>query len=139
MQTIILDTNVFVSAILSPAGASHAILRSCLKKKYQPLMGNALFLEYEDLIARDKLFKTCILNKKERNILLDAFLSTCRWVTIYYSWRPNLKDEADNHLVELAVAGNADYLVTKNRKDFQYPELHFGFQLVDPITFLKEI
>ena len=139
MQKIILDTCVFVSAILGQAGASRAVLRACFEGRYQPLMGNTLFLEYEDLITRDELFATCKLNSKERNILLDSFLSTCQWITVYYSWRPNLRDEADNHLVELAVAGNADYLVTKNRKDFQYPELHFNeFQVIDPITLLKE-
>ncbi len=103
-------------------------------------MGNALFLEYEDLMARDRLFAQCALDAAERNVLLDAFLSTCQWTTVYYGWRPNLKDEADNHLIELAVAGGADFLVTKNSKDFENPELAFGgFHIVDPITFLKEI
>lgn len=103
-------------------------------------MGNALFREYEDLLQRDHIFANCILDKDERIILLDAFLSTCEWVTVYYRWRPNLRDEADNHLIELAVAGGADYLVTKNIKDFKNPELQFpALQIIDPIAFLKEI
>jgi putative PIN family toxin of toxin-antitoxin system len=140
MQKIVLDTCVFVSALLGPSGASRAALRACLEKRCLPLMGNALFLEYEDLPARDRLFAQCGLDGEERGILLDAFLSTCQWVTVYYGWRPNLKDEADNHLVELAVAGGADFLVTKNIKDFQNPELSFdGLRIIDPVTLLKEV
>ena len=139
MERIILDTNIFVSAILGSGGASRAILRYCLEKKFLPLMGNALFREYEDLLQRDQIFASCILDKNKRVNLLDAFLSACEWVTVYYRWRPNLRDEADNHLIELAVAGGADYLVTKNIKDFKNPELHFpALQIIDPIAFLKE-
>jgi len=137
MQKIVLDTCVFVSAILGPAGASRAVLRACLEEKYQPLMGNALFLEYEDLLARQQVFTHCVLNKQERDVLLDSFLSTCRWITIYYGWRPNLKDESDNHLIELAVAGGADFLVTKNTRDFRNPDLRLnGFHVIDPVTLL---
>ncbi|MCU7244485.1 MAG: PIN domain-containing protein [Microcystis aeruginosa WS75] len=40
-------------------------------------------------------------------------------------WRPNLKDEADNHLVELAIAGSAGIIVTNNIRDFHNTELLF--------------
>ncbi|MCC5647134.1 PIN domain-containing protein [Nostoc sp. CHAB 5824] len=43
----------------------------------------------------------------------------------YNLWRPNLKDEADNHLIELAVTGNAQIIATHNVKDFQNAELLF--------------
>ncbi|WP_368500055.1 PIN domain-containing protein, partial [Moraxella sp.] len=43
--------------------------------------------------------------------MLNALLSICEWVRIFYLWRPNLKDEGDNHLIELAVAGNANIIV----------------------------
>ena len=48
---------------------------------------------------------TSPLTPKEREDLLDAFLSVCEWVPIYFLWRPNLPDEGDNHLMELVVAG----------------------------------
>jgi predicted transcriptional regulator len=74
-------------------------------RRYQPLMGTTLFLEYEAIMAREMLFAACHLTREERETLLDAFLSVCRWQKVYYAWRPNLPDEADNHLVELAIAG----------------------------------
>ncbi|WP_395147926.1 putative toxin-antitoxin system toxin component, PIN family (plasmid) [Moraxella atlantae] len=52
---------------------------------------------------------------------------------VSYLWRPNLKDEGDNFIVELAVAGNADYIVTRNLKDFRQSELVFdSFKVITP-------
>ncbi|WP_205747784.1 putative toxin-antitoxin system toxin component, PIN family [Desulforhopalus sp. IMCC35007] len=140
MKKIVLDTSVFVSALLGPKGASRAVLRGCLEKKYTPLMGNALFQEYEDLVKREQLFRNCPLSLHERNTLLDAILSICQWVTIYYGWRPTLRDEADNHLIELGIAGGASFLITKNIKDFKNPELQFPqLKVIDPVSFIKEV
>ena len=52
-------------------------------------------------------------------------MAICEWVQVYYLWRPNLKDEGDNHLIELAVAGGAQLLVSYNLRDFQNAELLF--------------
>jgi putative PIN family toxin of toxin-antitoxin system len=136
---IVLDTNIFVAALLGPTGASRRVLRGCLNKRYQPLMGMALLTEYEDVSGRQELFIRCSLTAHEREKFLDALLSVCRWTRIYYSWRPNLRDEGDNHLIELAVAGNADYLVTKNLRDLRSGELRFpALRCVLPETLLQE-
>ena len=103
---VVLDTNIFVSALLGK-GASRAVLRACLEGRLQPLMGAALFAEYESLMGRESVFRGCRLPAQQRDELLNSFLSVCRWTTIYYGWRPNLRDEGDNHLIELAVAGSA--------------------------------
>ncbi|MBV7335544.1 PIN domain-containing protein [Chloroflexi bacterium TSY] len=52
-------------------------------------------------------------------------MSVCQWVSIYFLWRPNLKDEGDNHLIELAVAGGANIIVTNNLRDFRNAEIAF--------------
>jgi putative PIN family toxin of toxin-antitoxin system len=136
---LVLDTNVFVSALLGPGGASRALLRACLLRRYQPLMGTTLFLEYEAVMAREMLFATCHLTREEREVLLDAFLSVCHWQKVYYAWRPNLPDEADNHLVELAVAEGATAIVTYNTRDFMRAELHFpGLRIVQPGALVSE-
>jgi uncharacterized protein len=103
-------------------------------------MGAALFTEYESLLSRERLFEHCRLNAQEREAVLNAFLSVCRWTTIYFGWRPNLRDEADNHLIELAVAGGASVLVTRNIRDFRGAELQFpGLRVLSPEEFVKEI
>lgn len=136
---VVIDTNVFIGACLRQ-GACRAVIGACLEEKLIPLMGVTLFSEYEDVLGRSELFMNCRLNVAERNELLDIFLATCRWTRIYYGWHPNLRDEGDNHLVELAVAGGAKYIVTRNLRDVAKMELFFpGLQAVLPETILKEL
>jgi uncharacterized protein len=137
---IVLDTSVFVSALLGSSGASREVLRACLDGRLRPLMGAALFAEYESLLGRSELFEKGHLEPAEREAVLNGFLSVCRWTNIYYGWRPNLRDEGDNHLVELAVAGSAAAIVTKNVRDLRSGELCFpGLRILQPAEALKEI
>ena len=122
---IVIDTNVFIGAIINAQGLNREMIRRCLLGEYQPLMGNALFSEYESVIEREEIIARCPLDRSEVFDLLAAFLSVSEWINIYYSWRPNLKDEGDNHVIELAVAGNAKIIATNNIKDFQKTELIF--------------
>jgi putative PIN family toxin of toxin-antitoxin system len=131
---IVVDTNVFISVLVGQSeSASRELVRQCLRGKYQPLMGNALFAEYQDVVNRDNITALCPLTTNEKTNLLAAFMNVCQWIRVYYLWRPNLPDEADNHLIELAVAGNAQIIATKNIKDFQRSQLEFSqFQILKP-------
>jgi len=103
-------------------------------------MGAALFAEYESLLSRTELFERSLLVLAEREAVLNGFLSVCHWTNIYYGWRPNLRDEGDNHLIELAVAGGAEAIVTKNIRDLSSGELRFpGLRILQPADLLKEI
>jgi uncharacterized protein len=123
-RTIVVDTNVFIGALLG-RGASNRLVDACLAGEFQPLMGAALFSEYEDVVSREALFASSLLGRKEREEVLDIFLASCRWVHVYFAWRPNLRDEADNHLIELALAGGAEAVVTMNKRDLSSGELRF--------------
>lgn len=125
MFPVVVDTNVLVGALLKQGGAARRIVRACLAGDYQPLIGAALFAEYEGLLAREALWANSLLSARERDEVFDGFLSVCRWVEVFFAWRPNLPDEADNHLVELAVAGNAIAIVTRNIRDLVRGELRF--------------
>lgn len=134
---VVVDTNVFVGACLGQ-GPSAAVVAACLQGSCQPLMGAALLAEYEDVLGRAALFKRSRLDADERSELLDIFVAQCRWTRIYYGWRPNLRDEGDNHLVELAVAGGADCICTHNLRDLNAHELTFpGLSLATPAQLLK--
>ena len=135
---IVVDSNVFIGACLG-AGASNAAVTQCLAGNARPLMGNALFSEYEDVLARSTLFTKSRLNMGERDELFDIFAATCEWIRVYYQWRPNLRDESDNHLIELAVAGNAQYIVTRNIRDLVSGQLAFPhLKIVTPEQYLKD-
>jgi predicted nucleic acid-binding protein len=115
------------------------MIEACLAGRFQPLMGAALLAEYEDVLARPALFAKCRLSLKERSELLDIFLATCRWTRIYFGWRPNLRDEGDNHLVELAMAGGASCIVTHNVRDLKNMELKFpGLAIATPAQLLAK-
>jgi hypothetical protein len=59
---------------------------------------------------------------------------------VLFRWRPNLADESDNHLVELAVAGGATAIVTNNVRDLRSGELVFpDIGIMTPAEFLKTL
>lgn len=124
MVELVIDTNVFVAGLRSSDGASREVLRRVLTKRYIPLFGNALWMEYCDLLDRPVFGDAT--TAEERRVILAALASCGRWTSVYYGWRPNLPDEADNHLIELALAGGAQGIVTHNTKDLCRGELRLG-------------
>ena len=91
------------------------------------------------MLARPGLFQRSPVSNEERHALWAAIIHRCLWVRVYYLWRPNLPDEADNHVVELAVAGNAEAIVTHNTRDFRQNELRFpGLTVVTPGALIAE-
>ena len=133
MPIIVVDTNILVAALLRGGGSARAVLRACLNVQYQAVLGPALLAEYEDVLGRSDLFADSVLSIKERGELFDGFLNRCRWVEVFYAWRPNLPDEADNHLIELAMAAQADAIVTRNVRDLSRGELKFpSFRVLRP-------
>jgi len=75
----------------------------------------------------------------ERQSVLAALARRGRWVTVYYGWRPNLPDEGDNHLIELALAGGAQGIVTHNLRDLRGGQLRLGnLRVMAPAQCLEE-
>jgi putative PIN family toxin of toxin-antitoxin system len=136
-MVVVVDTSVFVAALRSAGGGSRQILRLSLQGRVQPLMGHKLFLEYGDVLGRPATFRGCPVSAEDVRELLAGFLAVCRWTSVYYLWRPNLPDEGDNHVVELAVAGGANVVITHNTADFagelRFPEV----RVVTPKQFLQ--
>lgn len=101
------------------------VLRACLLGLYRPVLGPALLAEYEEVLGRADLFVDSALSAPERMALFDGLMSRCRWVEVFYAWRPNLPDEGDNHLIELALAAQAEVIVTRDLRDVARGELTF--------------
>ena len=136
---VILDTNVLVAAFTSEEGASRAVLRGVLAGHWQPLISLPLFMEYEDVLARSDVMARCPLPVDDQQALLDALLSHGDLLEVYYAWRPNLQDEGDNHVFELAVAAQDATLLTWNLRDFASAELRFPqVRVVTPAQWMKE-
>jgi putative PIN family toxin of toxin-antitoxin system len=125
MDRVVIDTNIFVSAVMNANSAPREVLRLALRRQIKPVFGNALYLEHEDVLEREGLFPGGAAERAEREALFEALLSVSDWTPIYFLWRPNLADEGDNHVLELAVAGGADAVVTGNVRDFARGEIAF--------------
>lgn len=137
-SSLVVDTSVLISALIGHQGPSREVLRKCLQGTYNPLISNSLFQEYEDVSRRAQIIRQCPLSQDEISDLLHAYYSICQWVPIYYLWRPNITDESDNFLIELAVAGNASVIVTNNIKDLRNAELKFpDLRILKPEQLLR--
>lgn len=138
MKIVVIDTSVFVAALRSSAGASRVILRRALLGELTPLFGNALWLEYQDVLHRP--IWDNLTSQEDRVQVLAALAKQGQWVTVYYGWRPNLPDEGDNHLIELALAGNASAIITHNVRDFRSSDLKFAnLRILTPAEYLETI
>ena len=136
-MNVVIDTNIWISALISKDGQSRDIIRLALNDKISPQISTSLFLEYETVMKRNKIKNLCSLNLEEQHDLFQAFLSTCIWNEIFYLWRPNLRDKDDDFLIELAVASNSKAIITDNKKDIESGELKFNFEVLTPKEFLE--
>jgi len=125
---------------LAPCYVAKATIERSFARVSKNVYFQTLLSEYEDVLGRSQLFRRSILSARERQQLFEAFLSVCEWVQVYYGWRPNLRDESANHLVELAIARGACAIVTHNLADFRDSELRFPqLRVVTPEEFMKEM
>ncbi|MBF0439840.1 MAG: putative toxin-antitoxin system toxin component, PIN family [Magnetococcales bacterium] len=129
---IVLDTNVLVAGLRSNQGASYSLLRDLPMKTFCPQISVPLFLEYEAVLKRPgNLF----LNHEEIDVILNVIAAVCDTVKLHYLWRPILPDPEDDMVLELAVASNAEVIVTFNTRDFVEVERLFGIRILTPRKF----
>lgn len=131
---VVIDTNVLLSAMRSRLGASFRLLSLVDSGKFETSISVALLLEYEEVLLRN----VPLLSKHEVEDLLDYLCAITHHQTPFYLWRPLLRDPNDDMVVEVAVAGGCDCIVTFNGRDFAGVE-KFGIRVITPREFLIEI
>ena len=131
---VVLDTNVLVAGTRSRRGASYKLLALVGTGRFDISISVALVLEYEDALARHSPW----LSPTGLADLLDFICKVARRQTVFYLWRPTLRDPKDDHVLEVAVAGACDGIVTFNRKDFAGAD-RFGLRILSPQVLLSEI
>ena len=139
MPKVVLDTDVIVTALRSATGGSNAILREAAHRRLTPLVTPALFLEYEAVLKRPEQRLAHRLGLKDIDRFLAALASACEPVEVSFQWRPQLTDPNDEMVLEAAVNGRADALVTHNVKDFANGAARFGLRVLRPGELLKEL
>ena len=129
---------ILYQALKSTTGASYLILQQVRNRKIQIALSVPVFFEYQDVLTRDKSLKNfkLQLNDVEKYLRFIAYIG--KTFEIYFLLRPNLKDEKDNKIVELAVTSQSDYLITSNIRDFKNAELKFDqLKIITPSEFVK--
>jgi putative PIN family toxin of toxin-antitoxin system len=135
-KLIIMDTNVLFAGLYSSTGASFQILRLLNAGKIMTVISTTLLFEYEDVLKREQTVLE--VSHKQVDIILDNICALSKFQEIYFLWRPYLKDQKDDHVLELAVASTTKIIVTHNLKDFKGVE-KFGIQAITPGHYLEVI
>lgn len=139
MLRVVLDTDVIVTALRSATGGSNAVLREAAHGRLTPLVTPALYLEYEAVLKRPEQRLAHGLGLRDIDRFLAALASACEAVGVSFQWRPQLSDPNDEMVLETAVNGRADALVTHNVRDFAKGAARFGLRVLRPGELLKEL
>jgi putative PIN family toxin of toxin-antitoxin system len=129
---VVLDTNVLVAAMRSHRGPSRILLAGALRSRYRLLVSVPLMFEYEAVLTRQEHLDASGLSNSDVQAILDQIAAVAEPVRCAFLWRPTLPDPEDDMVLEAAVNGRADLLVTRNRRDFIIVPATFAMQVVSP-------
>jgi len=129
---VVLDTDVLVAAVRSDRGASRALLISALERRYPLLASVPLMLQYESVLTRPEHLTAAGISAADVEVLFNAIALVVEPIRISYLWRPVLPDSGDDLVLETAVNGQADVVVTFNRRHFVPAVALFGLEILAP-------
>jgi putative PIN family toxin of toxin-antitoxin system len=138
MLRVVLDTNILIHARRSRTGASNALLRAVDDGAFRLLVSVPLFLEYESVLTRPDHLLASGLTERQANKFLDYLAILAEPVKLHYLWRPQLGDVADEMVLETAINGRANCIVTFNTRHFG-PAARFGIEIVWPAEAIRRI
>lgn len=135
----VFDTNLIVAGLTSRRGASHALLRQAIDRRFVLLASPPLWLEYEAVLKREETRRLHQLGNGDVDDFLDALATVAEPVHFHYLWRPQLSDPKDEMVLETAMNGQADALVTFNIRDYKPAMTHLAPRLLTPSQFLASL
>jgi putative PIN family toxin of toxin-antitoxin system len=135
----VLDTDVVVAAMRSPTGASAALLRAARQGQCTLLLTVGLAMEYEAVCRRPEHRIAAKLTVRDVTTFLDVIVAIGEPVWTHFLWRPQLRDPNDEMVLEAAVNGRANALVTFNVQDYGTAAARFGVDTLLPRDAIKRI
>lgn len=138
---IVINTNIILSALFSNKGASNKLLVWLFEnKKKCNVVSNTLITEFEDVLTRDKNLKQYNnLEKEDVLAFIDDICFISYHQSIYFLWRPFLKDSNDDMVLEVVVNANVEAIITFNPKDFKGVKESFSIDILTPKEYLIKI
>lgn len=98
-----------------------------------------LFLEYEDVLLRPEQRLVHGLSAEHIDRFLNAFAAWIEPVDIHFRWRPQVVDPGDEMVLEAAINGHVDALVTHNVRHFFPAALRFQLEVLTPQQTLRRL
>ncbi len=139
LNRTVLDTDVLVAAVRSDRGASRRLLLAALERRYPVLVSVPLMLQYESVLTRPEHLEAAGISAVDVDILLDALAVVVERIRISYLWRPVLPDAGDDLVLETAVNGRADTVITFNRRHFEPAAAPFGLEILAPADAVRRL
>lgn len=109
---LVLDPATMAAAIRSDAGVSRRLLAAGLRRRLTLLASLPLMMEYQAVITRPEHLEASGLTTRQANTLLDAVAAVAEPVRLTFLWRPRLRAPDHDMILEAAVTGQADAIVT---------------------------
>lgn len=134
---VVIDTNVLVSGLRSNRGAAFRVLRGIRSGHVLPVVSVAVFLEYQEVLARPGILPDQMPGAAI-TAFLNAFLLASEHRDIFFKWRPWLPDPKDECVLDTAVAAGCVPIVTHNLKDFR-PAPKLGVRVMTPWELVSEL
>ena len=135
----VLGANVVVAGVRGGTGASNPWMVAGFRRRFIWCCSVPLFYEDEDVLNRAELLLDANISRAEIAQFLTDLAGVLKPVDPHYLWRPQLRDPGDEMVLEIAVDGRADALVTQNIKDFGAAPGRFGIELWTPAEALRRL
>ena len=134
-----LDTDVLVAAFRSDTGASRKVLEAARTRRFNLLLSVPLMLEYEAVLTRPEHLAANRATMDDVSAVLDELASVARRVELVIRTRPLLSDPNDEMVLETAINGRADAIVTFNDRDFRPVATRFRCSVVRPVEVVRQL
>jgi putative PIN family toxin of toxin-antitoxin system len=134
-----MDTSVVVAGLRTRLGAGNAVLRLVVSRQLILLATPPLFLEYEDVLQGPEQRLAHGLTPEAVDEFLTELAALIEPVELHFQWRPQSPDTNDEMVIEAAVNGRAEAVVTYNVRDFELPCKRFGIPVLTPAEVLRKV
>ena len=136
---VVFDTNIIIAGTISPNGASYQLLNEIINNRFKLITSVPLMLEYEDVLKRKNMLDRSGLSNMDIDVLLNMIAKTSIHQISHFLWRPQWRDAKDEMVLETAINGEADAIITFNKADFESAIHNFGIKLLTSGEFLRSL